>query len=196
MLSQVQFRLAFSHLRPRFEAQPHKPQTTKPFEDNPTHSTTMMSPRSLRCVRMHTPPPLISIPEHSPSDQHLPINTDDPVAFLHTERKRRRLPTLDRCVELDLWAQVQALQMANQMRLFHSVQAIDELKKRLGATAVGENVQRGDSIFTMLCETMDSSSTVNRSNLLSEHFAEFGSATVTGRDGKIYFCQVFRGREC
>ena len=123
----------------------------------------------------------------------LPEATNDPVEFLHTERKRRRLPELQRNAELDCWARLQASQMASATNVFHSVETIEELQEKLGSVAVGENVQRGDSVFSMLCESMESGCTVNRSNMLSEHFTQFGSAIAMGGDGKLYFCQVFMG---
>lgn len=150
-----------------------------------------MAPRSPRCVRT---PTLMTIPENECCSSRLFLqSTEDAAGFLNNERKRRRLPTLEQHPHLDLCAQLHAMQMANAIDVFHSVGTIEELKQRLGSEAVGENVQRGDSIFSMLCETMESGSTINKSNMLSEHFTQFGSATVTGRDGKVYFCQVFRG---
>ena len=110
------------------------------------------------------------------------------------ERAERHLPPFQRIKELDVVAQDHAQRMALERSVFHSVSNVQDLQRKLGAPDVGENITRGDSVYHMYQETMSAvhGSNVNRDNILSDHFHEFGSAMAFGNDGKIYCCQVFR----
>ena len=111
------------------------------------------------------------------------------------ERAEHRLPAFQRATELDAVAQEHAQNMARQRAVVHSVSNVQDLQHKLGAPDVGENITRGDSVYRMHQETMsclNNNNNVNRANILSEHFDEFGSAMAFGSDGRIYCCQVFR----
>jgi hypothetical protein len=89
-------------------------------------------------------------------------------------------------------ASQQATAMARIQTVFHSVPTIQELQLLLASDQVAENVQRGDSIPEMHAETMHHANAINRSNILSPYFVEFGCAVSVGDDGKLYSCQLFR----
>jgi uncharacterized protein YkwD len=127
--------------------------------------------------------------------QQLP-NNHDPVTLINAERARLLLSPLVRNETLDVLAYRHAANMARKCDVHHSVERIDQLQHRLEHLIVGENVQRGDSIWSMHYETIWSNDIhcVNRANLLSAHFHQVGSATVRSlKDGKLYCCQLFRG---
>jgi uncharacterized protein YkwD len=123
---------------------------------------------------------------------------DDPAYLVALERHQRNLLPYQRSMELDVLARLHAHRMALHTAVFHSVHSIQDLQRRLQATVVGENIIRGDSVYRMHQETMStptaSVSSINRSNILSKQFTEFGSAVAMGSDGKIYCCQYFRRR--
>lgn len=153
---------------------------------------------SLRSVK-RTAPSLSPIPENeicasAPKLSDLSC-CRDLESLVAAERARWGLAPYRRRHELDRLAKDHAKLMATMATVFHSVSDIGALKKKLSCGVVGENVQRGDSIFSMHNETMSGKhDKVNRSNILSKHFTEFGSATVPGKDGKLYCCLVFRQR--
>jgi hypothetical protein len=118
----------------------------------------------------------------------------DPATLISLDRMHRNLRPFERSLELDFLARIHATQMAASKSVVHSVASIGELQAKLLANKVGENIQRGDSIGSMHQETLAGAS-VNRSNILSIYFDEFGSASSIGDDGKIYLCQLFRQRE-
>jgi uncharacterized protein YkwD len=123
---------------------------------------------------------------------------DEPAYLIALERHQRNLSPYQRSMELDVLARMHAHRMALHAAVFHSVPSIQDLQRRLQATVVGENIIRGDSVYRMHQETMStptaSVSSINRSNIISKQFTEFGSAIVMGSDGKIYCCQYFRRR--
>lgn len=113
--------------------------------------------------------------------------------LVNRERALNGLPQLRRCRLLDDLARFHALDMAEGSKLFHSVDGLDELKKKLGsATYAGENVQRGKSIRWMHSAMM-ASGKKSRDNILSKKYTEFGMGTAKGEDGKLYMTQLFRG---
>jgi len=120
----------------------------------------------------------------------------DMAHLVAAERRDRHLPALHRSAALDRLALQHAQTMATKRAVHHSVARVEELQRRLASENVGENVQRGDSVWSMHRETMEANAqtSINRANIVSEHFDEFGSAMAFGRDGKIYSCQVFRKR--
>jgi uncharacterized protein YkwD len=124
------------------------------------------------------------------------LTNHDPVTLINAERARLHLSPLICNETLDALAYRHAAIMAKRCDVHHSVERIDQLQHRLGHLIVGENVQRGDSVWSMHYETIWSSDIhcVNRANLLSAHFGQVGSATVRSlKDGKLYCCQLFRG---
>ncbi len=74
----------------------------------------------------------------------------------------------------------------------HSAHDIEELQQHLGSTRAGENVQRGEHPVQMHEFAMHHHP-INRSNMLSDCFNEFGVGVATGSDGYLYVCQMFRG---
>lgn len=113
------------------------------------------------------------------------------LVLVNKERRKRNLSLFKSSDFLNTLAQAQVVRMAESGSVFHSVGCIQELMLMLSSESVAENIQRGDSLATMHMETMKES-TINRANLLSKHFNEFGSAVAMGKDGKLYSCQLFR----
>ena len=170
----------------------------------------MASKWNRNVVKVSVPPVLMTIPEHEDTScradydcfdaalqqqQHNRQEFLDMAQLVTHERAERRLPPFRRAMELDLAAKEHAQRMARQHSVFHSVSNVQDLQQKLGAPDVGENITRGDSVYRMHQETMstvNNHNNVNRANILSEHFDEFGSAMAFGNDGRIYCCQVFR----
>jgi hypothetical protein len=162
--------------------------------------------RSIKLFRRE--PSLKTIPEEESvaEDEENGINfcglnktvRDDPAYLVALERHERNLSPYQRSMELDILARLHAHRMALHTGVFHSVTSIQDLQRRLQAVVVGENVIRGDSVYRMHQETMStptaSVSSINRSNIISKQFTEFGSAIAMGNDGIIYCCQYFRRR--
>lgn len=152
---------------------------------------------SLRSVKQSRAPSLSTIPEdESCRDwtlQQIEFEKHRDISDLvQAERARLHLRPFSRRIELDCVARLHAMKMASKGQVVHSVPNVQELKRKLAANTVGENVQRGDSMFSMHYETMVGEDSINRSNILSRHFNEFGSAVVHGSDGKLYSCMLFR----
>lgn len=84
--------------------------------------------------------------------------------------------------------------MASENRVMHSVNAIEELQQFLRSSKAGENVQRGDNPLVMH-EFAMKNHPINKSNILSDCFNEFGVGVATGGDGHLYVCQLFRGTD-
>jgi hypothetical protein len=82
--------------------------------------------------------------------------------------------------------------MATEGTVYHSVSTIEELKVLLAGMDVAENIQRGDNVNAMHIETMQQRDCINRYNVLSTYFSEFGYGLAVGKDGKVYCCQLFR----
>jgi hypothetical protein len=82
--------------------------------------------------------------------------------------------------------------MATEGTMHHSVSTIEELKILLVGMEVAENIQRGDNVSEMHMETMQQRGCINRYNVLSTFFSEFGYGLAVGKDGKVYCCQLFR----
>jgi uncharacterized protein YkwD len=141
------------------------------------------SPTSVTSVSYLRPPR----PKHSRTSS-LP----DTVELVNRERLLRGLKPFRSSVWLNELAFEQAESMAIKGTVFHSVTTIEDLMLALSSTEVAENIQRGDTVEGMHRETMKCSNSINRSNMLSKFFSEFGFAIVKGRDGKLYSCQLFR----
>ena len=137
---------------------------------------------------------LESIPENVSAEFLVedPSMWDDQLRRTNLERRRYGRIPFQFSSTLQKLAQKQATAMAQMERVFHSVLTVEELKLNLSSNTVAENVQRGDDIASMHEETMASTETINRSNVLSPCFNEFGSGCTIGQDGKVYVCQLFR----
>lgn len=141
-----------------------------------------------------TLPPLF--PRHYPQILPTPtVNDDDeitPYEMVNLERRKRGLLPFRLSRSMNHLATQQAYRMAKNTSVYHSASTIDALKVLLKGIDVAENIQRGDKISTMHIETMRATNCVNRSNVLSTYFSEFGYGVATGPDGKVYCCQLFR----
>lgn len=120
------------------------------------------------------------------------LDPSEILELVNSERAQLGLQSFQASRTLDKFAERQAREMAKLGRVYHSVSSIEDLIKLLGSLVVAENIQRGEDFTAMFEETLYGSS-INRDNLLSTHFTEFGSAAVIGGDGMIYSCQLFRG---
>jgi uncharacterized protein YkwD len=115
-------------------------------------------------------------------------------SLVNSERTRRGLEPYSSSPSLHRLATKHAQCMAARGTVHHSAKSLEELMARLSSETVAENIQRGDScVQEMHRDTMLQRGTVNRANVLSSHFSEFGAAVATGADGKLYICQLFRG---
>ena len=120
---------------------------------------------------------------------------DDTLQLVNHERVIRRIPLLERSTELDKLALQHAKRMAKQQRAFHSVSNLEQLQAKLGGRLeVGENVQMGESTstFDLHEKIMSSTDSVQRINILSNVFDEFGMGVARDRNGRIYMAQLFR----
>lgn len=141
---------------------------------------------------------LSPIPEEEQSCGHDfvdPLRAESYSTFhflINQERTLRGRNALYRSSVLDSLALNQATRMASENRVMHSVGAIKELQTFLGSSKAGENVQRGENPLVMHEYAMVNHP-VNKSNILSSCFHEFGVGVATGDDGHLYVCQVFRG---
>jgi uncharacterized protein YkwD len=120
------------------------------------------------------------------------LESSEFLKLVNSERAQLGLQLFQGSQSLDQLAERQAKEMAKLKRVFHSVSSIEELTLLLGSEVVAENIQRGEDFTAMFDETVYGTS-INRDNLFSTHFTEFGSAAVLGCDGMIYSCQLFRG---
>jgi uncharacterized protein YkwD len=120
----------------------------------------------------------------------------DQLVLVNQDRRFHLLPPYRSSDVLDQLAARHAIAMARAQSVFHSVQTIAELMERLQNDRVAENIQRGDGIVQMHEDTMNYSTSsppcINRTNILSGSFNEFGSAVALGGDRKLYSCQLFR----
>lgn len=114
--------------------------------------------------------------------------------LVNRERTKLDLEPLTRSIFLDKLAQEHAQQMAFQEEVGNSAKTVSELKKRLSAKQVGENVQVGTTIRDMHQRTMLNRRGHARKNILSEKFNEFGMGTAS-MNGKLYMVQLFRWNE-
>lgn len=155
-----------------------------------------------------------------------PINyTQNNHVLVNYEREKRRLLPYHRNVHMDRLARLHADRMAKEGTLFHSVQSVDKLQSMLyplPVTAqrkvansdennisslqfqVAENISRGESVRAIHNESMMHTNHMDRKNILSKHFTEFGMGTaVVYHDNNddeatslpkktIYLVQLFR----
>jgi hypothetical protein len=150
-----------------------------------------LSPRHV--IPPSTLPPLFPRTCSASSSSFLE-NDDDETPFELVNRERRKYGMIPFRLSrtLNRLASQQASKMAAEGAVHHSVSTINELQLLLAAVDVAENIQRGDSITKMHAETLGQLDCINRSNVISVYFSEFGYGLATGRDGKLYCCQLFR----
>ena len=110
----------------------------------------------------------------------------------YPQRTKRKVPTLKRSACLDTIAHEHAQTMAEHQSVHNSVQTAQELQTILKSEHVGENVQRGKSVFAMHETCMKAFDSIHRRNILSAKFTEFGMGTAKGPDGLLYMVQLFR----
>ena len=112
-------------------------------------------------------------------------------ALIDHERHLVGLPRLRRSSDLEQLALRHALTMALAQTVVHSVENLAQLQHKLGSLAVGENVQRGRSLYYMHQQALQDKD-VNYHNMVGATFLECGAAMVKGEDGQLYMCQLFR----
>jgi uncharacterized protein YkwD len=129
------------------------------------------------------------------------INTsdaaDDVLIRTNAARRAAGLSGLMRSVNLMSAAQLQADQMAKTGTMAHEVPgtAYPTLKSRLAAVsyemrAAGENVAQGQRNAAEAV-SMWMSSPGHRANILSSDYTEIGTGVALGRNGRLYWAQVF-----
>jgi uncharacterized protein YkwD len=128
--------------------------------------------------------------EADDEEEHILLDLDQ-LVLVNQDRRLHLLPPYRSSAFLDRLAARHAANMAQVQAVFHSVRSVHELMERLANDQVAENIQRGDGIVQMHEDTMNSPC-INRTNILSASFNEFGSAVALGQDGKLYSCQLFR----
>ncbi len=120
-------------------------------------------------------------------------------AFIRTNAARRAngLSALARSVNLMTAAQIQADQMAQTGIMEHEIESAryPTLKSRLAAVsydmrAAGENIAAGQRTAAEALDTWMNSSG-HRSNILSREYTELGTGVAVGRNGRLYWVQVF-----
>jgi uncharacterized protein YkwD len=117
---------------------------------------------------------------------------DSPWELVNHERRKHGLPPFRLSRTLNRLSAEHASRMATEGTVYHSVSTIEELKVLLAGMDVAENIQRGDNVNAMHIETMQQRDCINRYNVLSTYFSEFGYGLAVGKDGKVYCCQLFR----
>jgi uncharacterized protein YkwD len=119
--------------------------------------------------------------------------------LLRTNAARRAggLPALERSINLMSAAQIQADQMAKAGTMAHELPgaAYPTLKSRLGAVsydmrAAGENIAEGQRSAAEALDTWMHSAG-HRANILSSDYTELGTGVALGRNGNLYWVQVF-----
>jgi hypothetical protein len=112
--------------------------------------------------------------------------------MINRDRSLAKVPLLYRSRFLDALARLHAQGMAEKQSISHSVESLEELREKLQSEEVGENIQRGATIFQMHRSLMCERQSLSRRNIMSKKFNEFGIGTAKGEDGKLYMVQLFR----
>jgi uncharacterized protein YkwD len=133
----------------------------------------------------------------APSNAALRDAADDVLMRTIAVRRAAGKSGLTRSVNLMSAAQLQADQMARTGTMSHALPgtAYPTLKSRLAAVsyemrAAGENIAEGQRDAA---EVMSSwmRSPGHRDNILSSEFTEIGTGVAVGRNGRLYWAQVF-----
>lgn len=122
---------------------------------------------------------------------------DEVLARTIAARRAAGKPGLSRSLNLMSAAQLQADQMAKTGTMSHALPGTEypTLKERLAAVsyemrAAGENIAEGqESPAEVLSSWMHSPG--HRQNILSSEYTEIGTGVAMGRDGRLYWAQVF-----
>lgn len=115
--------------------------------------------------------------------------------IVNRSRATRQVEPLRRSSYLDCLAEAHAKTMAEQDSVFHSVDSVEALQKKLHGQQVGENILRGKSLLQMHKDIMTGSDSFLRRNILSTKFHEMGMGMANGNDGQVYLVQLFRSTE-
>jgi uncharacterized protein YkwD len=122
---------------------------------------------------------------------------DEVLLRTNAARRSAGLPALERSVNLMSAAQLQADQMSQTGTMAHDLPgtAYPTLKTRLAAVsynmrAAGENIAEGQRDAAEALDTWMNSAG-HRSNILSSDYTELGTGVALGRNGRLYFVQVF-----
>jgi uncharacterized protein YkwD len=115
--------------------------------------------------------------------------------IVNRSRATRQVEPLRRSSYLDCLAETHAKVMAEQESVFHSVDSVEALQKKLHGQQVGENILRGKSLLQMHKDIMTGSDSFLRRNILSTKFHEMGMGMANGNDGHVYLVQLFRSTE-
>lgn len=134
----------------------------------------------------------------------------DVAGMLNMIRIQHCLHPLERCTELDYCAKIHCRNMISACSVHSSVATVTELKIKLSSVHAGENIQRIRSDSSDAARGNSGSGTnkdvaqsmfetwmnvpINRQNILSKQFTQYGSTIEMGTDGKYYCCQLFRTR--
>lgn len=179
-----------SHTSTRFSARsrgdlPNQMQKFRSLEPIPEDSSKDFAPEELSPTSILIADTLLGAADSLRSSHQLELVNQD--------RRSIGLNPFRSSKSLDYLASLHVIAMTAKKSVFHSVSCVAELIQRLSSDRVAENIQRGDDIVVMHEKTMQQEC-INRSNILSTKFSEFGSAVASGEDGKLYTCQLFRGK--
>lgn len=110
--------------------------------------------------------------------------------MVNKERIKRSIPALTRRIELDTLARERAATMANLGSIKHG--RPDDIQFQIGpCRRFGENVACGNSIREIHNDMVKNEA--DRNNMLDRRYSYMGMGTAKGEDGKLYFCQIFKG---
>jgi uncharacterized protein YkwD len=122
---------------------------------------------------------------------------DDVLVRTIAARRKAGKSGLERSVNLMSAAQLQADQMAKTGTMSHALPgtAYPTLKSRLAAVsyemrAAGENIAEGQRDAAEVVSSW-MRSPGHRDNILSSEFTEIGTGVALGRNGRLYWAQVF-----
>ena len=110
--------------------------------------------------------------------------------LVNKERIKRNIPALTRRIELDALARERAETMARLGAIDHS--RPEEIQFRIQpCRRFGENVACGASIREIHGDMVKNDADLN--NLLDRRYSYMGMGTAKGKNGALYFCQIFKG---
>jgi uncharacterized protein YkwD len=124
------------------------------------------------------------------------FENDEDLRLVNRSRVVRNIDPLRKSQALDALAQAHAECMAQEQLVHHSVNVVDQLQKKLDSREVGENVQRGESVWQIhhdLVRAGTDSFLFN--NMISTTYNEMGCGKAHGKDGLVYWVQLFRSTE-
>ena len=139
------------------------------------------------------------------SGQEIPSTTDDfsmsqtsldlfqdlELDMVNADRTSLSANAVRRSPQLDRLAQENVQRMVKARKVMHSDPTHVLSKVQGGTNKVGENVGRGRDFDKAYEKMMKVPS--NFCNVADPDYEEMGMAMATGKDGKIYVCQLFRG---